>query len=95
MLTMNTINTKTPNQIATTIARNLRELRKKDKLSMKALAELSGVSYGSLKRFESTGQISLTALLKLAIVLDCVDDFDYLFKKTEILSIQEIINGKV
>ena len=95
MLTMNTINTKTPNQIATTIARNLRELRKKDKLSMKALAELSGVSYGSLKRFESTGQISLTSLLKLAIVLDCVDDFDYLFKKTEILSIQEIINGKV
>ena len=95
MLTMNTINTKTPNQIATTIARNLRELRKKDKLSMKALAELSGVSYGSLKRFESTGQISLNSLLKLAIVLDCADDFEYLFKKTEILSIQEIINGKV
>ena len=95
MLTMNTINTKTPNQIATTIAGNLRVLRKKGKLSMKALAELSGVSYGSLKRFESTGQISLSSLLKLAIVLDCVDDFEYLFKKTEILSIQEIINGKV
>ena len=92
---MNTINTKTPNQIASTIAGNLRTLRKKGKLSMKALAELSGVSYGSLKRFESTGQISLTSLLKLAIVLDCVDDFEYLFKKTEILSIQEIINGKV
>ena len=95
MLTMNIIITKTPKKIGTTIAGNLRTLRKKGKLSMKALAELSGVSYGSLKRFESTGQISLSSLLKLAIVLDCVDDFDYLFKKTEILSIQEIINGKV
>ena len=95
MLTMNILKTKTPNQIGTTIAGNLRALRKKGKLSMKALAELSGVSYGSLKRFESTGQISLTSLLNLAIVLDCVDDFEYLFKKTEILSIQEIINGKV
>ena len=92
---MNSINTKTPNKIGTTIAGNLRVLRKKGKLSMKALAELSGVSYGSLKRFESTGQISLASLLKLAIVLDCADDFECLFKKTEIRSIQEIINGKV
>lgn len=95
MLTMYTMKTKTPKEIGTTMAENLRALRKKDKLSMKALAELSGVSYGSLKRFESTGQISLTSLLKLAIVLDCADDFERLFKKTEIRSIQEIINGKV
>ena len=95
MLTMNIIHTKTPKEIESTIAVNLRVLRKKRKLSMNALAELSGVSYGSLKRFESIGEISLTSLLKLAIVLDCADDFEQLFNKSEIHSIQEIINGKV
>lgn len=92
---MNKIYTQRPKEIGSTIAASLRALRKKNKLSMNALAKLSGVSYGSLKRFESTGEISLTSLLKLAIVLDCTDEFGHLFKKTEIHSIQEIINGKV
>ena len=40
------------------------------------LAERSGVSLGSLKRFETTGQISLESLLKLALVLECLEDFE-------------------
>ena len=39
-------------------------------------ATRSGVSLGSLKRFERTGQISLESLLKLAFVLECLGDFD-------------------
>ena len=62
---------------------------------MQALSKKSGVSYGSLKRFESTGEISLMSLLKLAIVLDCADGFEQLFAQAEIHSIQEIIDGKV
>ena len=34
-----------------------------------------GVSLGSIKRFETTGQISLESLLKIAFILDCLDDF--------------------
>lgn len=45
------------------------------KLTQEGLAQRSGVSLGSLKRFEHTGQISLESLLKLALVLGCLDDF--------------------
>jgi transcriptional regulator with XRE-family HTH domain len=45
-------------------------------LSQEGLAKRSGVSFGSLKRFERTGLIAFDSLLKLALVLDCLGDFD-------------------
>ncbi|MCL2248589.1 MAG: hypothetical protein FWC13_04905 [Oscillospiraceae bacterium] len=62
---------------------------------MKRLSEMSGVSYGSIKRFEASGEISLTALLKIALVLDCADDFENLFANSQPRSIQEIIDGNL
>jgi transcriptional regulator with XRE-family HTH domain len=50
-------------------------------LSQKTLSERSGVSHGTLKKFESTGQISLESLLKIALALNAFDDFDQLFSK--------------
>ena len=86
---------RTPKELSLVIAANVRRRRKGRKLSMKDLAEKSGVSYGSVKRFESTGEISLTSLLKIALVLDCADEFERLFTEREIRSIQEIIDGTV
>ncbi len=77
------------------IAANLRARRRERKLSMRELGLKAGVSYGSLKRFESTGEISLKSLLKLAVVMDCADQFEALFAKKRINSIQEIIDGTV
>ena len=82
---------KTPKELSLLIAANVRKRRKGQKLSMQDLSDKSGVSYGSIKRFE----ISLTSLLKIAVVLDCADGFEQLFAETEIRSIQEIIDGKV
>jgi transcriptional regulator with XRE-family HTH domain len=45
------------------------------------LAKRAGVSYGTLKKFERTGRISLESLLKIALVLDALDDFKALFLK--------------
>ena len=45
-------------------------------LSQAGLAKRSGVTLGSLKRFETTGLIAFDSLLKLALVLDCLGDFD-------------------
>jgi hypothetical protein len=42
------------------------------------------VSYGSLKRFEQTGKISLESLLKIAVVLGASEPISDLFKSTEI-----------
>ena len=86
---------KTPKGSCQIIAKNERAQRKARKLSMEKFAEISGVSLGSLKRFENTGEISLVSLLKLAIVLDCAEEFERLFVKEHIMSIQEIIDGKV
>ena len=86
---------KTPKELSFILAGNVRKRRKARKLSMKDLAEKSGVSYGSIKRFESMGEISLLSLLKIATVLDCADEFERLFIETEIRSIQEIIDGTV
>lgn len=62
------------------IAVRLRELRLSENLSQEGLAERAGISYGSLKRFERTGQISFESLLKLALVLGVQEDFDLLFR---------------
>ena len=86
---------KMPKELSRIIAANVRKRRKERKLSMQDLAEKSGVSYGSVKRFESSGEISLLSLLKIATVLDCADGFEALFAEQEIHSIQEIIDGKV
>ena len=53
---------------------------------------MSGVSYGSIKRFETTGQISLLSLTKLAIALNEVDEIRNLFTDVPYRSIQEVIN---
>jgi len=90
---MMNIKTKTPNDLAKTISNNARACRKKQNLSRQRLSEMSGVSFGSIRRFEETGEISLKSLLKIAIVLDGTDDFEQLFKQTEPKSIQEIIDG--
>lgn len=86
---------KTPKESCQIIAKNERAQRKARNLSMEKFAEISGVSLGSLKRFENMGEISLVSLLKLAIVLDCAEEFEQLFVKEHIMSIQEIIDGKV
>ncbi len=48
------------------------------RLTQAGLARRSGVTLGSLKRFEATGLIAFDSLLKLALVLDCLADFDKL-----------------
>ena len=45
-------------------------------LTQEGLAARSGVSWSSLKRFEGTGLIALDSLLRIALVLDCLGDFD-------------------
>jgi transcriptional regulator with XRE-family HTH domain len=61
------------------IAQQARALRLELNWSQETLSKRSGVSYGSLKKFEQTGQISIDSLLKLAAVLGRLEDFKALF----------------
>lgn len=89
---MLSINLNTPFSTMENLKEKFKQKRLSFDLSQKGLANKSGVSLGSLKRFETTGQISLESLLKLALVLECLDDFSNIanIKEQEINSIDEL-----
>jgi transcriptional regulator with XRE-family HTH domain len=60
------------------IAGRFRARRLAMNLPQQELARRSGVPLSTLKRFEREGFISLDTLLRLATVLDCLDDFERL-----------------
>ncbi len=66
----------TPLEISKKLARKHRTLRKQLSMSQEEMAERSGVSLGSLKRFENSGKISLDSLLKLMHLLGRLNEFD-------------------
>ena len=61
---------ETADELDQKLASRLRNIRKRRAISQQRLADMSGVSYGSIKRFEATGQISLLSLTKIAMALD-------------------------
>lgn len=75
----------------------IRLRRKEMKLSRQALAETSGVPAPTIKRFESTGQISLRQLLLLWQVVDELPRLaaltDASIKADLPKSLDEVING--
>ncbi len=67
---------KTPFEIQKDLAKKIRSLRRQAGYSQANLADRSGVSLGSLKRFEATGQISIASFLKLLLVLDRLHEME-------------------
>ena len=77
------INLKTPKDIRLDIAAKAKARRLALDISQKELAVRSGVSLGSVKRFEASGLISLSSLLEIGLVLRQLQDFDMLFAVPE------------
>ena len=74
------------------LARRVRNIRKRRSISQEKLAQMSGVSYGSIKRFEASGQISLISLTKIAMALEIADELRTIFTQVPYKDIQEVIN---
>ncbi len=83
---------RTANEINKDLAGRVAKLRKRRKISQQALAQRSGVSFGSVKRFEQTGDISLQSLAKIAIALGVEEELDSLFSQVPYESLEEILN---
>lgn len=83
---------ETAEELDKKIADRVRLIRKRRSISQEKLAQISGVSFGSVKRFETTGQISLLSLTKIAMALDMTDDLRQLFTEVPYRNIQEVIN---
>jgi transcriptional regulator with XRE-family HTH domain len=89
---MSTFIWETAEEIDLELAKRARKIRKRRGITQQELSEKSGVSYGSIKRFEATGKISLLSLTKIAMELDCIDDVKTMFTKAVYRNIQEVIN---
>ncbi|MEM1244622.1 MAG: helix-turn-helix transcriptional regulator [Pseudomonadota bacterium] len=80
------------------MAKRVRAKRLTLNLSQQSLALRSGVSYGTLKKFELSGQISLKSLLKLAVILDALEEFENLFpeqKLEKLASLDDLLKVKI
>lgn len=83
---------ETAEELDLKLAQRIRNIRKRRSISQEKLASMSGVSYGSVKRFESTGQISLLSLTKIAMALDITDELRNIFSQVPYRDIKEVIN---
>ena len=70
---------ETAEELDQKLASRVRNIRKRRSISQEKLSKMSGVSYGSVKRFETTGQISLLSLTKIAMALDIADELRTIF----------------
>lgn len=97
MLSVNNFlfNPKSPNDIAKEFVEKIKRRRKLLKISQVQLAIKSGVSLGSIKRFELKYEISLNSLIKILIALNLEKDFENLFTQKTYNSIEEVINGQL
>lgn len=81
---------RTPEQVSAGLAARARELRLAKGWKQVTLAERSGVSLASLRRFEESGRVSLRNLLKLAFALGRLDDFDAPLQKPRASSMAQL-----
>lgn len=84
----------TDQQVICNLVNRYIAVRKRMKITQKELSKRSNVSYASIRRFESTGEISFISLIKIAGALDCLEDFESLFSNKKITSVKEIYYDK-
>lgn len=80
--------------IKDSLKERFRVIRRAAKISQVVLAERSGVSFGTIKRFERTGDISLGALIKLSQALGYENDWNELFVRKNYQTIFEVVNER-
>lgn len=83
------VETLTEQSVTNGIVERMKIRRKQMKLSQRQLSQKSGVTYASIRRFETTGDISLASLLKIAHALDALKDFESIFKGQAITSLKD------
>lgn len=84
----------TPEQVGKTLAARVKELRLARGWKQATLAQRSGVTLASLRRFEESGRVSLQNLLDLAFALNRLDDFYALFQAPRASSLAELEAGE-
>lgn len=80
--------------IARTLAARSRSRRLAQQLTQEGLAQRSGVPLGTLKKFERSGQISLTSFIRLAIALRDEAALEKLLLEQEFETLDEVLQTR-
>lgn len=81
---------KSPNDVAQLLAERLRQRRLEQNWTREELAKRSGVAIASIRRFETTYQISLQRLLQLSFTLHLINSFENLLLAPPPTSLAEL-----
>jgi transcriptional regulator with XRE-family HTH domain len=84
------VNVATQQSVTAHLVDRVKNQRKQLKLSRQALSVRSGVTYSSIRRFEETGEISLSSLMKIAQALGALEDFNSLFKHKIVTNLKDL-----
>lgn len=82
---------ETTDELLIKIANRIKRIRKYKKVTQEDLSKMSNVSYGSIKRFENTGEISFRSLIKICKSLEIDNDIRDLFSNNIYKDINEAI----
>jgi len=83
---------RSPKEVMLHLSKNIITLRKQMKMSQKELSERSGVAYASVRKFESTGIISLESLLKVCEALKRLTDFESILRPSDMKRKKDLFN---
>lgn len=72
-------NLKPPRDIRLGLAERMKKVRLAQNMTQKELADRSGIPLSTLRKFETTGEASLKALVNLAIALNRAGDLEAVF----------------
>jgi transcriptional regulator with XRE-family HTH domain len=89
-MTRPSIQLHSPDEIASQLAERVRAERLRREWKQKTLAERSGVSLPTIRRYERTGRTSVENLLKLCHALGRLDEFAGLLEPPPASSIEEL-----
>lgn len=80
----------TPHEMENLLAERFKALRLSVGYKRATLAQRAGVTEASLKRFETSGQISLKNLLRLAHAVDRLPEFSGIFTPSQVTSLAQL-----
>jgi len=83
------INVPTEQSITENLVVRFKQRRKECGVTQKDLASRSGVSYASIRRFEHSGEISLSSLVKISHAIGLLEDFNELYKNKIIKNLKD------
>ena len=87
-------NEHSPEAVRLGIASRVKMRRLEMNLTQKGFSARAGIPFPTYRRFETTGEISLSNLILIAVVLGMTSDLETIFSERRYQSIDEVINAE-